>query len=294
MCGCDDSNQQISYADSAWQGEVEVLEHGQIAESTFRLKLTAGGLGQSFTPGQFVMLRLPGLNDPLLARPIAIYDLQSEPETIELVYIVVGKMTSMLCQIETGMKLQAWGPLGNGFSLKPTEHLVLVAGGIGQTPLLTLADAYLGQRRFGDKPTQLAAKVTLCYGARTDAHLASVDDFRKAGVEVRLSTDDGSVGHAGRVTELLEPVLTAAQESDESCRIAACGPRPMLRAVQQIAQQHELPSEVSLESPMACGIGICFGCVEKVQDDDGTWDFRRTCVEGPVFDGAKIDFSNNK
>jgi dihydroorotate dehydrogenase electron transfer subunit len=128
-------------------------------------------------------------------------------------------------------------------------------------------------------------RVTLCYGARSADLLAGLDDFARAGVEVLLSTDDGSRGHHGYVTDVLARVL------DESphCQIAACGPEPMLAAVARVAAQRGAPCAVSLETPMACGVGICFSCVARVKDAGPTgWDYRRTCVEGPVFDAASI------
>lgn len=132
-----------------------------------------------------------------------------------------------------------------------------------------------------------AQKVTLCYGARSRDYLAGVDDFRRAGVEVRLATDDGSAGHRGLVTELIGPVV---DESAERCRLVCCGPEPMLHAVAELAKRLALPCQVSLETPMACGIGVCFSCVAKIRGESGEWDYRRTCVEGPVFDAEDVQF----
>jgi dihydroorotate dehydrogenase electron transfer subunit len=166
----------------------------------------------------------------------------------------------------------------------------MVAGGIGQTPFMALAKEYLGLETYGDavsrKPVR-AKKVTLCYGAKSAEYLAGMDDFRSNGVEVRLSTDDGSAGHRGLVTELMAP---AAASENGVCRVVACGPEPMLDAVGKIAAKLNLPCRVSLETPMACGIGICFSCVAKIRDESGSWDYRRTCVEGPVFDAEKVQF----
>jgi dihydroorotate dehydrogenase electron transfer subunit len=198
-------------------------------------------------------------------------------------------MTRLLAEFQAGSKLEAWGPLGNGFPPTPTEHLVMVAGGIGQTPFLALAREYLGLHGYGDppRPVPRAKRITLCYGARSSEYLAGVDDFRRAGVEVQLSTDDGSVGHRGLVTELIGP---AVKELPLAARIVCCGPEAMMEATAKIAQELAVPCQVSLESPMACGIGICFSCVKKIRDATGGWDYRRTCVEGPVFDGADVEF----
>ncbi len=127
--------------------------------------------------------------------------------------------------------------------------------------------------------------MSLCYGARSADLLAGVDDFRAAGVDARLATDDGSRGRHGYVTELLREIIAESPD----CQVVACGPEPMLAAVARIAEKHATPCQVSLETPMACGVGICFSCVTRVKDPcPAGWDYRRTCVEGPVFDAARI------
>jgi dihydroorotate dehydrogenase electron transfer subunit len=165
----------------------------------------------------------------------------------------------------------------------------MVAGGIGQTPFLALGREYLGRRRYGEPPRDVtpSTKVTLCYGARTADLLAGVEDFQRIGIDVRLCTEDGSCGHHGIVTDLLEHVLA---ESESRQRIVCCGPEPMMEAVAGIAAASGTPCEVSLETPMACGIGICFTCVAKIKDASGDWDYQRTCVEGPVFDATRIEW----
>jgi len=205
-----------------------------------------------------------------------------------VVYLTKGKFTRRLAQCLPGQTLDIWGPLGNGFPIEPVDHLVMVAGGIGQTPFLALGQEYLGRRRYGDPPREVSpsTRVTLCYGARTADLLAGVEDFQRIGVDVRLCTEDGSCGHHGLVTDLVEQVLA---EGETPCRIACCGPERMMEAVALVAAASGTPCEVSLETPMACGIGICFTCVAKIQDDaSGDWDYKRTCVEGPVFDATKV------
>jgi dihydroorotate dehydrogenase electron transfer subunit len=114
-----------------------------------------------------------------------------------------------------------------------------------------------------------------------------VQDFHDAGVDVRLCTEDGTAGHRGLVTDILRQVLDERQAARQ---IVCCGPEPMLEAVAGVASQYETPCQVSLETPMACGIGICFTCVAKVKDERGDWDYKRTCVEGPVFDAERIEW----
>jgi len=279
------------YADNARQLQAAVTENVLLARDTYRVRLACPELARQIVPGQFVMLRVPECDDPLLGRPFALYDtvpdVSGEPVGVDIVYLVVGKMTSRLAECTAGDRLELWGPLGNGFSVQPTEHLIMVAGGIGQTPFLALGREALGHRRYGQRARSAwAGKATLCYGVRSAELLAGADDFRAAGIELLLSSDDGSVGHHGLVTELLEQTL--ARQSAADCRIACCGPETMMEAVAKIAARVAVPCEVSLETPMACGIGICFSCVVKARQSDGSWDYKRTCVEGPVFDAEAI------
>lgn len=282
-----------TYADHAWHGPVVVDENVLIARNTYRVRFACPEIAKRVVPGQFVMLRLADCNDPLLGRPLAVYnvvpDAIGRPHFLDIVYLTVGKMTRLLPEFSAGSRLEVWGPLGNGFPQAPTEHLVMVAGGIGQTPFLMLAKECLGLQTYGNPPRHVprARKITLCYGARDKDHLACVDDFRHAGVAVQISTDDGSLGYHGLVTDLIGPVVA---KSAWSCRIVCCGPEAMMEATAAIAQELKLPCQVSLESPMACGIGICFSCVMKLRDASGGWDYRRTCVEGPVFDAQDVEF----
>lgn len=291
------------YADRAVQVAAEIIENVRLAKDTYRVRFHAPEIARRITPGQFLMLRLAGLNDPLIGRPLALYDTvlsaTGEPEAVDVVYLVKGKLTSRLWQLQPGQRLDVWGPLGNGFDHSPltahhsppvpTQHLIMVAGGIGQTPFLALAQEALHKKRYGDPLREVprALHLTFCYGARTADYFAGVEDFERLGIDVRLATDDGSRGHHGLVTDLLKQVLS---EHHGRPRIVCCGPEPMMEAVAKIAHAASVPCQVSLETPMACGIGICFTCVAKVKQPEGGWDYKRTCVEGPVFDAAQIEW----
>jgi dihydroorotate dehydrogenase electron transfer subunit len=282
------------YADGACQLRVTITENVRLARDTYRVRFECPEIARRIVPGQFLMVRLADVNDPLLGRPLALYDVvldaAGEPAGIDVVYLVLGKMTSLLEECGAGAELDVWGPLGNGFPPQPTERLIMVAGGIGQTPFLALGQEYLGKRRYGDSQRRVSAakKVTLCYGVRTAALAAGVDDFRAAGFDVRLSSDDGTIGHHGLVTDLLRNAL----DETAGCNrlVACCGPEPMMEAVSEICHTARAPCLMSLETPMACGIGICFSCVTKVRQADGGWDYKRTCVEGPIFDAEKIEW----
>jgi len=280
------------YADHARQYRVEISQNVRLAQRTYRVRFECPELAASIVPGQFVMVRLPECNDPLLGRPLALYDTvvnqAGTPVGIDIVYLVIGKMTSRLATLKPGDTLDLWGPLGNGFSAQPVEHLLMVAGGIGQTPFLALGREFLGLRKYGNPPREItpSQQVTLCYGVRTADLLAGAEDFRSCGIDLLVSSDDGSVGHHGLVTEIFEQVLE--ENPKTTFRVACCGPEPMMEAVAGIARARGVDCEVSLETPMACGIGICFSCVVKARQSDGGWDYKRTCVEGPVFNATSI------
>jgi dihydroorotate dehydrogenase electron transfer subunit len=280
------------YADAAAVQTVRVLENVRLARDTYRVRLEWPALAEKIVPGQFIMVRLANGDDPLLGRPLALYDTAldsaGQPFAIDVVYLVVGKMTARLAQIAAGATLSVWGPLGNGFAAGNAGHLIMVAGGIGQTPFMALGREALGGRTYGKPPREItpARRVTFCYGARNKDYLASVEDFQSLGLDLRVSTDDGSAGHHGFVTELLQQTLAETDRRD--CRIVCCGPERMMESVAHIATRENVPCEVSLETPMACGIGICFSCVTKVLQPDGSWDYKRTCVEGPIFDAKKL------
>jgi dihydroorotate dehydrogenase electron transfer subunit len=331
-------------ADQATQRTVTVLENVRLARDTYRVRFGFPELARRITPGQFLMLRLAGGADPLLGRPLALYDAVHDPlaaqespppstaqtsmssqspaasqspvtsqspvegqaqtsfpssassspapNAVDVVYLVKGRMTSRLMHYLPGQTLDVWGPLGNGFPPQETDHLVMVAGGIGQTPFLALAAEHLGLRRYGEPARQVprVKRVTFCYGARSAGYLAAVEDFERLGVEVKIATDDGSRGRRGFVTELLRETLAEAGTVGSRPRVVCCGPEAMMERAAAIAAEFAAPCQVSLETPMACGIGICFTCVAKVRDDQGGWDYKRTCVEGPIFDAERIEW----
>jgi dihydroorotate dehydrogenase electron transfer subunit len=271
--------------------QTEIVSQHLIARDTWQVRVRAPELARSACPGQFFMVRLAHCNDPLIGRALALFDLHRDAQgnrtDLSMAYVTKGKFTTALARCGVGTRLDLWGPLGNAFSTEPCEHLVMVAGGVGITPMLTLASAALGEETFGHSTdaARFARRVSLCYGARTAAYLASLDSFTARGVEVHIATEDGSLGHRGRVTDVLHHLI------DSSCdgvRIACCGPEPMMEGVSEIAQHRGVPCEVSLETPMACGIGICFTCVARIKQQDGSWDYRRTCVEGPIFPAESI------
>ena len=268
-----------------FQRTARTTENVRLADRTYRIRLDCPEIAAAIRPGQFVMLRLPGTNDPLLGRPFALYDTvldtDDKPVGLDIVYLVVGKMTGLLKQVQKGEPIEVWGPLGNGFPSLSDEQVTFVAGGIGQTPFLAYARELLGARGYGgDSPRRRVSRVTLYYGVRSAALAAGVEDFRAAGCDVRLATDDGSLGEKGFVTQLL------ARDRPPG-PIVGCGPEPMLHALAKLAAGWKATCYVSLETPMACGFGACFSCVTPVRTTVG-WDYKRVCVDGPVFDAAQL------
>jgi dihydroorotate dehydrogenase electron transfer subunit len=262
---------------------LEVRENVRLARDTYRIRLNGPDMARAIRPGQFLMLRLAAGSDPLLGRPFALYDTVPD-EAIDVVYLVVGKMTARLAAVRPGDRIEAWGPLGNGFDdLDGKDHVALVAGGIGQTPFLAYVRQLLGTRGYGGRPARRSVgRVSLFYGGRSADLAAGVDDFRAAGAEVFLSSDDGTLGERGFVTALLE-------RHAPPDHIVGCGPEPMLHALADLARRRGVSCQVSLETPMACGVGICFSCVTRVKTPHGP-DYRRVCVDGPVFDAGCLEW----
>ena len=279
---------------TALQQFATVIEHEAMARNTRRIRLSCPAIARQIVPGQFVMVRIPDRPDPLLGRPFALYDIylneDGEPQGIEFGYVVVGKMTAVLESLHAGDRVELWGPLGNGFPLPPEGHLVIAAGGIGQTPFLAVIREALGRQVYVNpdrRITSRPSRITLCYGVRSVEYLAGIDAFLQEGIDLQIATDNGSAGHHGYVTDLLKPLL----EGPESpTAVYCCGPEPMMQAVSRLIRQANVPGYLSLETPMACGFGACFSCVTRIRQDDGTWDYRRVCVEGPVFPADKVVF----
>jgi len=280
---------------SAVECRGQVIDNRCVAQGTWIMRLACPELARQITPGQFFMVRDPRVTDPMLGRPFALLDVWEDSEGqiagVDFGYVVVGKMTKLMTTWRADDPCVLWGPLGNGFPVPDVERLCLVAGGIGVTPFLAVTNEALGNRTYGETARSLSKQPTsvdLCYGVRSNEHLACVDLFEAAGANVAISTDDGSCGRHGFVTDTLTDLISGKSPPEA---IYCCGPEPMMEAVGKIATGNQIPCWLSLETPMACGFGICFSCVTRVRLDDGTTDYRRTCVEGPVFPAEKLCFS---
>jgi dihydroorotate dehydrogenase electron transfer subunit len=290
------NEQTVCYADRIHVTDTAIERVQQVAQDTFLLSIEAPEIARLAVPGQFVMTRFTGRDAPLIGRALAVYDIVADEQNVarwvDLIFVRKGAFTTPLAESSAGVRMSLWGPLGNGFSNRPCKKLVIAVGGIGQTPMLLLGQEALGTRQFGcdGRKSGWAEKVTLVYGARTSALLACVDAFEKAGFEVELCTDDGTRGNKARVPDRLFELLD--QEPDRSSlRVVTCGPEIMMQKVAEGCLTRQIDCQVSMETPMACGIGICFSCVAKVRGNEGEpWDFRRTCVEGPIFDAKQLEW----
>ena len=287
-------------ADSMRQIQTAIVHSRQIARSTHLVRVTAPEIAKQIRPGQFVMIRMAAANDPLIGRAFAVYDVHDgddgKPSDVDLVYLRKGNLTTALADAPEGTEVSLWGPLGNGFGTRRCRELVIAVGGIGQTPMLLLGRDALGNgndytNRRSDPSMSWADKVTILYGARTGDLLAGQDDFADAGMDVQLCTDDGSVGREIRVPDLLREHLDRRIDqgvAPEDLHVVTCGPEIMMQLASEVCRDRNVSCQVSMETPMACGIGICYSCVAKIRQPEGDWDYKRTCVEGPVFDAQDV------
>lgn len=301
------------YADQIACTDTRLESVTPMARDTFRIRMEAPEIAARVVPGQFVMIRMTGRDAPLIGRALAVWDVIDDasgtPRAIDLVFVRKGAMTQPLADAPVGTRVSLWGPLGNGFSTTACDVLIMAAGGVGQTPMLMVAKEALGQRAFGcaanevggaepKRPSGWAKDVKIVYGARSVDLLAGVDDFRQANIDVQLCTDDGSTGTKQRVPDRLFDLIetiSGGQSVDgqpvplDRIRVVTCGPEIMMQKVAQGCLQRGIACQVSMETPMACGIGICFSCVAMVRPNETEpWDYKRTCVEGPIFDAHQI------
>lgn len=249
--------------------EVRIVQNRPIAKNQWALtvKFEKGDL-PDFLPGQFCMLSLPDLVDPLNARPFAI--VEKKDGLYQFIYRTTGKFTNLLIKAPQGSRLGLLGPLGKGIDrdhLKKGQH-IFVAGGVGYASLLPLMSVV----------TEAQKTAKIFYGVREELEV-----IRRIPFACDFASDDGSIGFKGRLHLLLKERESEWRSADS---IFICGPTPMMKAIHEI-----LPTERSyyfLEETMGCGFGICIGCVVPIQNDAGETKRVRSCLEGPVFKGAAL------
>ncbi len=261
--------------------DATVIANARLSRDYSVLSLAAPEVGRRTQPGQFVMVKPSGITDPLLRRPFSVFEvLRDATGVITGISILnkrAGRSTRKLYELEPGDVVSCLGPLGLPF--KPVAAPVeawMVAGGVGLAPFATLADALATSR----------TPATLFYGARTAEELFYLDFFEQRGITLVLTTEDGGRGIKGRVTVPLEAALKNAGPA--GAMIYACGPEPMLEAVARLAARYHQPSQVSVERVMGCGLGGCYSCVVPVKHGNEEANLVRSCISGPVFDGAEL------
>ena len=253
--------------------ETRVIEHREIQGGYRLLVLLAPVIAPQVRPGQFVHLRVPHLEAAVLRRPFSVYD--ARHDRISILYKDVGHGTGTMKYLHAGEALSLIGPLGHGFPTCGEGHIpVLVAGGYGMAAL------YLGAR-------QSPVKGVAFFGGRTSADILCVEEFEALGWEVRVSTEDGSLGSRGMVTEAMDAWLRS-DRGDRVPEFFACGPNGMLKAVGDRAIAGGWTAWISMDRYMGCGVGACLTCVQKIKTPDGGWIWERCCKEGPVFECRKV------
>ncbi len=267
------------------QENTTVAEH-HVFQGDYRLlRLSSPAIGPLVRPGQFVHLRVPRLADAILRRPFSVF--KADAEGLSILYKSVGKGTAALCSVREGENVNLIGPLGNGFPpihSASTMTPVLVAGGYGNAALYLQA-------------AKLPVKGVAFFGGRSAIDILCVDEFKALGWDVRITTDDGSLGQKGLVTVALDSWLAeqdaggreqgAGGQRFQGLEIFACGPNAMLKAVGERAVQNGITAWLSMDRNMACGVGACLACVIKRKTADG-WEWVRCCKTGPVFKAREI------
>jgi dihydroorotate dehydrogenase electron transfer subunit len=260
-----------------------VLRNEYLGGGNFLMEFTAPEMSAVMTPGQFFMLGMPG-SEILLRRPFSVCGLpgtfrDGAAGAVQVLYKVVGRGTRHMAGLKEDAALTILGPLGNGFSLPADRSArpVLVAGGIGAAPFPALIAEL--DRRNGPAPI-------LYYGAATAEELPLLEWFQERCEQVVITTDDGSLGNHGLVTGPLESFLARGATGPKE--IYACGPEPMLQAVRSLALSGQIPCQLSLEAHMACGFGVCIGCVVPTHGKDGRQAYERVCAEGPVMRAERL------
>lgn len=259
-----------------------VLRNADLGSGNHLVEFELPEQAREMEPAQFFMLGVPD-SAVLLRRPYSVCGLpgtfaDAPPRAAQILYKVVGRGTGLLAALAPGATIRLLGPLGRGFRrpASPGVRPVLVAGGIGSAPFPALA----ARLRDHDLPP------VLFYGARSAGDLPLLDWFREACESVEVTTEDGSAGRRGLVTTPLERLLD--ESAPEGLHVYACGPEPMLKAVRSLTIGRGVPCDLSLEAHMACGFGVCLGCVVPAHRPDGSVGYDRVCVEGPVMPAESL------
>jgi dihydroorotate dehydrogenase electron transfer subunit len=256
--------------------DVPVLNQGEFAAGYYRLDMRVPAIADVARPGQFIHLKIPRLDASVLRRPFSIFG--ADNGILSILYKPVGGGTRTMLSLQPDEMISVIGPLGNGFpDPSPAAHPLLIGGGYGVAPLYLLA------RRM---PSRTG---TVFIGGRSAGDVLCADLFTELGWEVCISTNDGSLGLQGFVTDALDAWIAAhPQQTGTGGECFACGPDGMLKAVGERAITHGMQGWLSLDKHMGCGVGACLACVQRIRQADGHSVLKRVCKDGPIFEAREI------
>lgn len=253
----------------------EILSHSEVSPGHYRLVVRSPEIAEASAAGQFCMLEVQEGYYPFLRRPMCFERIFKD--SLSILYKVEGEGTRLMTKLSPGQRIGVQGPLGNPFPLdKAFARHILVAGGIGVAPFPALAEALIA--KLGVKPEVILA-------ARTAALLVCEEELHQMGCTIHLATDDGSAGKKAFASELLEE-LNPGKDAIVYC----CGPLPMMKATHEVCARFGVPCLASLEAEMACGDGVCLGCVIEAKVEIESERMVRVCYDGPVFDSNLINW----
>lgn len=265
-----------------YQIEAPVVAHEKLAEYEYEITLYAPEVAGEARAGQFMQVQYDQTYNPFTRRPFSVYRIDKVKGTFSILYLARGVFTFGMRQKHVGDKVSVVGPLGNWYEPDPRPGVthVMVAGGVGAPPLYLLAHQMLCADRDN-------CEISVINGARTVNLLCAAREFDELGVDTHVTTDDGTHGIRGLVTDALIPMLDSAKGP---LHVYTCGPTAMLRAVGDLCIARGIPCQVSVETMMPCGLGVCMGCVVKVKDSASSTGYLnlRSCYEGPVFRAEDI------
>lgn len=247
--------------------QATVTDNISLTKDVKKLTVYAPDICQQAKPGQFVHIRIVSSRDPLLRRPLSIAETDIQQGTVGFIYRVVGLGTQLLAHINQGDTIDCMGPLGNGFEINCHRPL-LIGGGMGTAPLVFLA------QRLCPRPMEIIL------GGRSREEMFWADVLATLCDNIHITTDDGSVGRRGVTIDLLPELL----RNNSYDVIYACGPRPMLGGIAQLACECGVPCQVSLEEHMACGVGACLSCTCATKYGGR----KKVCADGPVFRAEEV------
>jgi dihydroorotate dehydrogenase electron transfer subunit len=254
-----------------------VISKEKLTEKTFKLTLSSSHIAKSAKPGNFVHIKVNPNHYPLLRRAFSVHWVDKEKQRFEVLFKVVGRGTEILSEKSPGDILDILGPIGKGFSFPQKEETaMLVAGGMGIAPLWFFLTSLI------DKIPR--ESVTFFLGARNEKELVYYERLRDLGTNLIVTTDDGSFGAKGLVTDVFLKEIKKRENESKKLVVYSCGPQEMLKRMSEISKECDLSCEISLEGSMACGVGACWGCAVRLKDGG----YKRICIDGPVFDAREV------